>query len=279
MASNAVAVTSVEAGKFLQGLSTTLEDYAIRDYSVTSFVKSAMIAIVNNPDLGKCLSTNEGKASLTQALRMAAGTGLSINPQEGKSALIPYGGKIQYQVMKNGLIELALESGKVEFITADTVRENDKFDLVKTADGDNYSYSPARKSRGEIDGFFATVKMKDGICHTKYMTLEEVQEHRKKFSPRTQMPEEGYGQKTILKKLLNNVHICSEINNAIGAENSGHDNPEPDLYTPPEKGTSAAELGAKIEEKRHEEAEVVDAEEEKQPTAGSEKSENKGSVI
>ena len=162
---------------------------------------------------------------------MAAGTGLSLNPSEGKSALVCFNKKIDnawhkiptYMIMKNGLIELALESGKVSFITAETVREHDDFSIAKTMEGDKYEFRPHRKARGYIDGFFSAVKMNDGITHCKYMTLEEVNEHRKSFSDKSSMPEEGYGQKTVLKKLLNNLHISQEISNAIGAENHRSD--------------------------------------------------------
>ncbi|MBE9572475.1 MAG: recombinase RecT, partial [Proteobacteria bacterium] len=135
------------AGDFMKSLAGQLETYAVRDYNNQVFAKSAMIAIVSSDGLQECLTTDEGKVSIINALKMAAGTGLSLNPQTGMAALIPYSKKInnrwiktaQFQIMKNGLIELALESGKVEFITADTVREADAFTMSKTMNGDEYS--------------------------------------------------------------------------------------------------------------------------------------------
>lgn len=258
---NQIATVEKTAGDFLKNFQQTLPTYAIKEYKQETFVKSAMIAIMGSDELQKCLKSDTGKASVVNAMRMAAGTGLSLNPQEGKAALIAYSGKASYQVMKNGLIELALESGKVDFITADTVRSADDFSMSKTMNGDEYSFSPSRKSRGEIDGFFAAIKMTDGICHTKYMTAEECTAHRGQFSKRTQMPEEGYGQKTVLKKLLNNLHISSDLANAIGAD--AHREEVVDITPPPEKGTSADELTQKLANKTttaEPEPETVEAE-------------------
>jgi phage RecT family recombinase len=253
-----LATIEKTAGDFLTSLKATLPTYAIRPYKQETFVRSAMIAIVSNEDLQSCLTTDQGKASIINAMRMAAGTGLSLNPQEGKAALIPYSKNIgkgnqnkwiktaQYQVMKNGLIELALESGKVEFITADTVRTNDEFTLKKTMNGDEYFFSPARSDRGEIDGFFAAVKMKDGTCHTTYMAITQTDEHREKFSSKTAMPEEGYGQKTVLKKLLNNLHISPELSQVVGSD----DVEEADYSIVPEQGTSADDLEKNLIDKK-----------------------------
>jgi len=275
MAQNrAVAVTDQDAGNFLQGLSKTLETYAVREYNQTSFTKSAMIAIVSNEDLKECLNSVAGKESLTNTLKMAAGTGLSLNPMEMKSAIIPRNKKVgdkwvkvaTYQVMKGGMIELALESGKVEFITSETVRSADSFEVSKTMDGDTYSFSPARKQRGEIDGFFAAVKMKTGECHVRYMALEETDAHRQQFSEKTSMPVEGYGEKTVLKRLLKNLHISDDVDRAAGADSFEPE--ERDITPQPEKGTSSEELTDKLQAKQAEAVETVEVAEvvEEKPT-------------
>ena len=273
MTQKSLAVIEKSAADFLTGLKATLPTYAIRTYDNNLFVKSAMIAIVSNPSLSKCLSTAEGQTSMVNALRMAAGSGLSLNPQEGKSAIIPYGNKVNFQVMKNGLIELALESGKVEFITADTVRANDEFDMKKTMSGDEYFFSPARKDRGEIDGFFAAVMMKDGKCHTIYMANEQVLEHRKSFSKNTQMPVEGYGQKTALKRLLNNLHISPELSQVVGSDNASEREIIDVTPKPVLKGTGAEDLEAKLTDQKEagQAEEKPAAEKEQDQTAKTEK--------
>ena len=259
-------IVSIEkrAADFLRGLESTLPTYAIRDYHGEIFIKSAMMAIISNPDLQECLTTPEGSASMVNALRMAAGTGLSLNPQEGKAALTTFGKKVgskwfktaSYQVMKNGLIELSLDSGKVDVVAAETIRENDDFRMLKTPSGDSYEFSPARKDRGAIDGFLAVVLMKDGRVHCQYMTVTQAEEHREKYAKNLRdekgNPKEGHawfksfegmGQKTILKKLLNSTHISREVDHAIGSDWE----PEVKDVTPAPKGVSADDLAEKLE--------------------------------
>lgn len=244
-----VSVDSL-AGGFLQEYGKSLAEYAVRDYNQGTFLKSAMIAIVDNQDLVKLVNTPAGKKQLFGALRYAATIGLSLNPHEGKACLIPYGNKIQYQVMKNGMIDLAMESGKVDFITAEYVRENDKFSLKKTVNGDEYEHIPAIKSRGALLGFYAALKLRNGKTHLKWMTAEEMDEWRKKFSSKTQMPEIGYGLKTIMKALLRNISISDALANAVGAD----DFYEADFSaTPadPEPGASAEDVAEALQSNTH----------------------------
>lgn len=221
--SKAVAVRESDIGKYLHEISNNLSGYAMRDYNSEGFLKSAMLAIVESDELTKALQTTNGKATLYHALRFAASTGLSLNPQEGKATLIAYGGKITYQIMKSGMIDLAMQSGKVEFIASDTVRNADNFSIEKTMDGDKYSFMPARKNRGDIDGFFAAIKLTDGSVHVKYMTIEEVEAHRDSYSSYFKAKKtgpwktsfEGMGLKTVLKALFRGLNVAPEVSAAV----------------------------------------------------------------
>jgi len=212
---------------FLAEIKKSLENYHGGSGKMSDFLRNAMLMITESKDLKECLKTDAGKSSLWHALKYAASTGLSLNPQEGKAALIPYSGSINYQVMKNGLIDLAHQSGKVAFITSDTVRSADDFKIKKTMNGDEYEYIPARKTRGDIDGFFSAIKLTDGTCHVKYMTDQEVKAHRDQYSalfkskpnlsPWTKSYE-GMGLKTVIKALFRNLSISSEIDKAVGID-------------------------------------------------------------
>jgi len=220
-----------QIANFLQMSSKSLFSYASRKYNRDAFIKSAMLAIIENDDLKNCINSNPGQLSLFGALRYAATNGLSLNPQEGKAALIPYKGKVSYQIMKNGLIDLAMDSGAVESIISYVVRENDVFSFTKTSDGDKYEYTPARSERGEIEGFFAAVKFKDSVSIGQYMTLEQVEDHRDKYSkglkdgngkPRQNhawvKSFEGMGLKTVIKRLFRNVSISPVMDEAVGID-------------------------------------------------------------
>lgn len=234
MAQTTAVSTDVQAGDFLKKFGKSLSDYAVRRYDQTAFLKSAMIAIQDNATLGECLKTDAGRKSLYHAMRYAATTGLSLNPQEGKAALIGYKNKngemvLNYQVMKNGLVDLALTSGKVEFITADLVRENDDFKIKKTASGDDYTFEPALKDRGEVIGFIAAMKLKGGSTYVKWLTVAEVCEFRDKYSSMFKnRPDSspwthsfnGMGVKTVMKALLRSVSISPDVDAAIKGDDA-----------------------------------------------------------
>lgn len=210
---------------FLQSLAPHLRGYALENCLENEFLKSAALAISENPELSKCLTTDSGKMSLYRALKYAVTTGLSLHPHAGQAALIGYGGAVRYQVTKNGLIELAMRSGRVTFITADTVRENDQFEISRGMDGDSYTFVPARKNRGGIDGFFASMRLVDGTGAVKWMTTAEVEKHRDQFSEAAGRDAwenwfPGMGEKTAIKALLRGVTISPELANALGTDDA-----------------------------------------------------------
>jgi phage RecT family recombinase len=178
-----------------------------------AFELSALLLIQDTPSLQECLRTSDGEASLRNALMKAASTGLSLNPAEGKATIIAYGGKARYQVMKNGMIESAMNSGSVAYLTADLVRDKDAFRISKSINGDEYSHSPAIRDRGVVIGYYAAAKLKDGASHVRYMTTEEIIEHAGKYrsnkgdsSPWVNSFD-GMALKTIIKSLLRNLHL------------------------------------------------------------------------
>jgi phage RecT family recombinase len=233
MTQDKLATIDKQTASFLAGVEGKLATYAPEGLDVKNFLRLAQIAILDKDDLAEMASSEAGQKSVYNCLKLAVSTGLSLNPMEGKACMIVRSVKNKktdkwekvctYQIEKGGLIQIALESGVVESITADTVRENDEFNLIKTPDGDHYKFSPDRKNRGEIDGYFVCVKLWEGQnsklkTHTLYMTDEEVTAHRKEFSAKSSMPKEGYALKTIIKKCLRNLHISADVSRMIRAE-------------------------------------------------------------
>jgi phage RecT family recombinase len=263
MANTNLVIKEKDIQSYLKENAKSIQNY-YSGSNVEDFLRSALMVISENKNLMECLKTNPGKASLRHALKFAANTGLSLNPQEGKAALIAYNGQVTYQVMKNGLIDLAMDSKKVEFITADTVRENDSFDIKKTMNGDTYEYGPARKDRGKIDGFFSALKMKDGTCHVKYMTMEEIEAHRDQYSAMYRNKKEaspwhksfeGMALKTVIKALFRNLSISSDIDRAVGADDKSESGEMRDVTEPDymEAEPVTAEQTAEAVEKKEEE--------------------------
>lgn len=272
-----LTITDNDVGRYLETMKQSLSKYAVKNYNQDSFFKSAMLAIVENDNLRACLTTPQGKASLFNALRYAATTGLSLNPQEGKACLIAYGGKVQYQVMKNGLLSLAMDSGQVSLIQAEAVRINDEFKLTKTSDGDSYFFSPALRDRGDFLGFFASVKFKNGNKCVCWMTKKEIEDHRDTYSAMFKSkPEvspwkksfEGMAIKTVLTKLIRNLIISDDLDRVIGTD----DMFEGETINVSKNGYSAEDITKEIQEKM---AEPPSEPEEKKPEPKEKKIENK----
>ena len=169
-----------------------------------------------------CLSTQQGQLSLKRAIDRAAVMGLSMNPQEGKAALVAINGKVEYWPMKNGLVEIAHESGKVEFIASETVYSGDQFALTKTAKGDDYQWIPAIKNRGEPSGFFSVLVLTSGRSVVKWMTLEQMQAWKTKYGKGLNNPKSawntnfnGMAEKTMLKRVTTGVYLGKRMETAL----------------------------------------------------------------
>jgi recombination protein RecT len=252
----AIAVTEKTVGQYVNDvLPALIKSYGVRAYNGDAFLKSAALCIVENPDLMDCLQTEAGRISLKHALRFAATTGLSLNPQEGKAALVAIEGKVNYWPMKNGLIDLAMETGQVRNIRMNAVRQNDRFELTETMDGDNYSFSPHVKSRGDIIGFFCAIKLITGPSLVEYMTLEEVLKHRDQYGKGIKRPGsawntslEGMGLKTVAKRACNRIKLPTAQAKALKAALAEGEAEPVTFEESPQKGASADDVARKLED-------------------------------
>jgi len=250
----------MKPGQFLSMNKDKIFRLKARDYDEEQFLMTAMALFSENDKLRECLNWPQGQMSVYNAMKQAASTGLSLNPMEGKAALIPYKRKCTYQIMKNGYIELAMDTGRVRFITADAVREHDEFSVSKTSDGDTFIFTPQKKSRGDIIGFFAFVKLDDGTGFVSYMTNEEMDSHRERYSIGYKYSEkkdehvwgksyEGMGIKTVLKKLLRNMNISPAITAAVTADDKsemGEITEEMEALQEEQGGESPNEMRARV---------------------------------
>ena len=113
--------------------------------------------------------------------------------------------------MKDGFIDLVLDTGSVKYIKIDTVYANDEFRIFETNRGDEYKFGPSRKARGEIDGYFGAIVLNDDACITKYITREQAVEHRKRYSENSALGEREYGEKTVAKMLMKSARIARMV--------------------------------------------------------------------
>ena len=271
---NEIAITDQVIKSNLSAWAPDLLYFQPNKAKLKVFVQNAALAIFENQDLRAACNTTEGKTSLFRALQRGLASGLSLNPQEGKAALVCIQGKVEWWPMKNGLIELAHESGKVEYIAAETVYTADAFTLKKTAHGDDYEFTPALKARGEPTGYFAVLALVGGRSVVKWMTYEQVQEHKKKYGKGLTNPKSawnanfnGMAEKTVLKAVLHSTYLGKAVQDALEADDAQEQPPERNVTEPAPKGTGAEDLAGKIKPAEASQPTGADAQDGAKPSA------------
>lgn len=180
---------------------------------------SALISIVGNSDELKKADTK----SIILAAGQSAALNLPINPSLGLASVIAYWDKkkgpidpktgkptgqhvAQFQIQRNGLMELAQRSGKIAKLVNEVVYEGELKSYNRFTD--EYDFSGQRVS-DKVIGFMAYAKTTTGFEKTVYMTREEVAKHGQRYS-KTYTKEYGMWKtnfeamalKTVLKKLI-----------------------------------------------------------------------------
>lgn len=180
---------------------------------------SALISIVGNSDELKKADTK----SIILAAGQSAALNLPINPSLGLASVIAYWDKkkgpidpktgkpigqhvAQFQIQRNGLMELAQRSGKIAKLVNEIVYEGELKSYNRFTD--EYDFSGQRVS-DKVIGFMAYAKTTTGFEKTIYMSREEVMAHGQRYSKtfnnqygmwKTNF--EAMALKTVLKKLI-----------------------------------------------------------------------------
>ncbi len=200
---------------------------------VDRFIKTAMMAIQNNPGL-----LDADRQSLFNSLQRCANDGLS--PDNREAALIEFSTnagtkqnpnyikKVQYMPMIDGVLKRARQSGEVSVITARAVHQNDKFDYWVDEHGEHLLHRPLFSGdRGPMTLVYAMAKMKTGDVIVEPMTIADVE--RVKASSKTS----GYGPwkdwfdrmalKSALHRLARRLPNSSEVMEMLGQDNWMYD--------------------------------------------------------
>lgn len=174
----------------------------------TEFVSNLVTVVANNEALQTC-----DPMSIVYAALTATSLSLPLNPNLGCAALIPYNDKksgktlCQFQIMRDGWVELCHRTGQVISIANEEVHEGELIKKNKFT-GEYIFDEDARKS-DKIIGYMAYIKLVNGYEKTVYWTKEEVEAHAKQYS---QVYKKGFGLwvdnpkamalKTVLKHLI-----------------------------------------------------------------------------
>jgi recombination protein RecT len=148
-------------------------------------LKVAQVAATTTPALAEC-----DVASLIGAIGQCAQMGFEPNTVLGHAYLVPFNTKrkdkegnerwvksVQVMIGYKGLIDLARRSGQIISIAAHEVCENDKFELVYGLD-EKLNHTPAMGERGEVIGFYAIAKLKDGGHAFEFMSQFQIDQVR-----------------------------------------------------------------------------------------------------
>lgn len=153
-----------------------------RGAEATQLVRDALTAVRTNPKLAEC-----EPASVLGSLMTCAQLGLRPGVL-GHAWLLPFwdnksrGNKAQLVVGYQGLIELALRSGKISSLIARTVFANDTFD-VDYGLADSLVHKPNLfEDRGEPIAFYAIAKFTSGGHAFVVMTVPEMLAYRQKHA-------------------------------------------------------------------------------------------------
>ena len=170
---------------------------------------TSITTVVQNNDLLQKAEVN----SVILAAAQAASLDLPINQNLGFSSIIPFydskSGKTlaQFQIQRDGWVELCLRSGQFEYIVNEPVREGELVERNRFTD--TYVFDESKRTSDKIIGYRASFKLTNGYKKTVYWTVEECKEHGLKYS---QTFKKNFGLwktafdamalKTVLKHLL-----------------------------------------------------------------------------
>lgn len=194
-------------------------------------LKVAQIAATTTPALAEC-----DVPSLIGAIGQCAQMGLEPNTVLGHAYLVPFNTKrkdangqerwvksVQVVIGYKGLIDLARRSGQIVSIAAHEVCANDHFELVYGID-EKLNHTPAMGERGEVIGFYAVAKLKDGGYSFEFMSTHQVQQIRdasqgfqqaKKYNKEAAHPWTAHfvemGRKTVIRRTFRKHRLLAYL--------------------------------------------------------------------
>lgn len=160
---------------FKEKLAASLDGLGV---SPERFLRTTMTALSANPYLvEKCSPMSIGTAVLR-----AASMRLELDPALAQAYLVPRKGQATLQISYKGRIELARRTGRLLAIDVGDVCENDVKRHVRGTDTVFTVEIPFDKPRGKVIGYYCAAQWKDGGSTVEYMSTEQINDHRDRFS-------------------------------------------------------------------------------------------------
>lgn len=226
---------------------------------------TSITTVVQNNDLLQKADVN----SIILAAAQAASLDLPINQNLGFAAIIPFNDRktgkcvAQFQIQRDGWVDLCLRSGQFEYIVNEVVYEGEL--VEKNRFTDTYVFDETCRKSDKVVGYMAAFKLTNGYQKTVFWTVEECKKHGLRYS---QTFKKGYGLwkdnfdamclKTVLKHLLKK-YAPKSIESILKAVESDQASFEGDINSPKvvykDNPTSEKESAEEVE---FAEAEVVE---------------------
>ncbi len=208
-------------------------------------LKVAQIAATTTPALAKC-----DVSSLVGAICQCAQMGLEPNTVLGHAYLVPFNTRrkdangnerwvnsVQVIIGYKGLIDLARRSGQIVSIAAHEVCKNDKFELVYGLN-ERLNHTPAMEERGDVVGFYAVAKLKDGGYCFEFMSRYQVEQIQAAADKKNKSPSKVWqehfiemGRKTVIRRLAKYLPLSIEFQQAAALDSMAEDGQDQHLDT------------------------------------------------
>lgn len=166
-------------GQYIEKQKPAILSALPRNVDVDRFTRIVLTTIRLNPTLASC-----NPMSVLAAVMQSAQLGLEPGSGLGEAYIIPYKGEATFQMGYRGLTKLAHNSGDVSMVEARAVFEGDTFDVQLGTDP-FIKHVPAKtadRTWPELTHVYAVWTMKDGTKLFDWMTREEVEKHRDRYS-------------------------------------------------------------------------------------------------
>lgn len=199
---------------------------------------TSITTVVQNNDLLQKADVN----SIILAAAQAASLDLPINQNLGFAAIIPFNDRktgkcvAQFQIQRDGWVDLCLRSGQFEYIVNEVVYEGEL--VEKNRFTDTYVFDETCRKSDKVVGYMAAFKLTNGYQKTVFWTVEECKKHGLRYS---QTFKKGYGLwkdnfdamclKTVLKHLLKK-YAPKSIESILKAVESDQASFEGDINSP-----------------------------------------------
>ncbi|MFP4514027.1 MAG: recombinase RecT [Acidimicrobiales bacterium] len=201
---------------------------------IDRWARLTMSAVKASPELVQAFGTEQGQMSVLLAAMQCATVGLEPNTALQEAWILPRKNKGvlegQLQIGYRGLLKLARQSGEIETVFAQVVREGDTFTWGRDLDRDHLSHTPDPDGDEDrpITHAYAIVRYRNGGRDFEVMPWKAIEKHRamsdswrnekaRPYSPWTKWTAD-MAAKTVLKKLAKRMPMSAQAEMAIASD-------------------------------------------------------------